>query len=345
MPHPDMNESWVNGHPDEGLLHEWLDEQLPAGDAAVIHAHVHACAECAARVAEARGLIAASRRILTALDDVPAHVIPAPSVIVAADATAARAASTRVPDKAPSYSSVGNQTTRAPFRWRTVGKVAAVVLIAIIPGVLLLRGDDVALPTALQKSLAVAESANAGPAADAASVGTQSTEAARAEAARAPGLQAPGAKERLADANRASPADAIAQRQVAPAPPEQSSVGSRAKSATSLAASASASTAANATAANATAANASARAPGTAASANATRPAASALASARDDSMQSMAQNRIASSLAVPPPAISAVVTSAVGTPPAATTAGWDSSGCDSAGCDTVCRNPCRRGG
>ena len=28
MPHPDIGAHWEGGHPDEGLLHEWLDEQL-----------------------------------------------------------------------------------------------------------------------------------------------------------------------------------------------------------------------------------------------------------------------------------------------------------------------------
>jgi len=41
-----------------------------------IEAHIAECATCSAAVAEARGLIAASSRILTALDDVPGAVVP-----------------------------------------------------------------------------------------------------------------------------------------------------------------------------------------------------------------------------------------------------------------------------
>ncbi|HJQ54802.1 MAG TPA: zf-HC2 domain-containing protein [Gemmatimonadaceae bacterium] len=64
-------------HPDEGTIHAWLDGALGADEAAQIDAHVNGCAECAAAVAEARGFIAASSRILTALDNAPRGVIPA----------------------------------------------------------------------------------------------------------------------------------------------------------------------------------------------------------------------------------------------------------------------------
>jgi anti-sigma factor RsiW len=63
-------------HPDEGTIHAWLDGELPEGQANEIAAHASDCPECSALVAEARGLIAASTRILTALDNVPAGVIP-----------------------------------------------------------------------------------------------------------------------------------------------------------------------------------------------------------------------------------------------------------------------------
>jgi hypothetical protein len=58
-------------HLDEGTIHAWLDDALGAEDAARAAAHVAACRSCADAVAEARGLIAASSRILTALDAVP----------------------------------------------------------------------------------------------------------------------------------------------------------------------------------------------------------------------------------------------------------------------------------
>ena len=64
-------------HPDEGVIHTWLDGELPAGEASALEAHVAECAECAAAVAEARGLIAAASRIVSSLDIVPGDVIPA----------------------------------------------------------------------------------------------------------------------------------------------------------------------------------------------------------------------------------------------------------------------------
>ena len=64
-------------HIDEGTIHAWLDDALAAAEAARVEQHVRECAECAAAVAEARGLIAASIRILSALDDVTARGRPA----------------------------------------------------------------------------------------------------------------------------------------------------------------------------------------------------------------------------------------------------------------------------
>lgn len=64
-------------HLDEGTIHSWLDNALSPEEAARVEAHVAECPECAAAVAEARGFIAASSRILTALDDAPRGVVPA----------------------------------------------------------------------------------------------------------------------------------------------------------------------------------------------------------------------------------------------------------------------------
>ena len=63
-------------HPDEGMIHTWLDGQLSAGNASALEAHVVGCRECAAMLAEARGLIAASSGIVSSLDSVPRGVIP-----------------------------------------------------------------------------------------------------------------------------------------------------------------------------------------------------------------------------------------------------------------------------
>lgn len=62
--------------PDEGLIHAWLDGQLTPEEAARIEQLAATDAEWGAAVAEARGLVAASSRILSALDQVPAGVIP-----------------------------------------------------------------------------------------------------------------------------------------------------------------------------------------------------------------------------------------------------------------------------
>jgi anti-sigma factor RsiW len=63
-------------HIDEGTLHAWLDGALPPDESARVEAHVASCAACSAAAAEARGLVAAASRILTALDDVPGGVAP-----------------------------------------------------------------------------------------------------------------------------------------------------------------------------------------------------------------------------------------------------------------------------
>ena len=66
----------MNSHLDEGMIHAWLDGELAPDESARVEAHAQACPDCAALVAEARGLIAASSRILASLDAVPADVIP-----------------------------------------------------------------------------------------------------------------------------------------------------------------------------------------------------------------------------------------------------------------------------
>jgi anti-sigma factor RsiW len=63
-------------HLDEGTIHSWLDGALSANEAARVKAHVKECPQCASAVADARGFIAASSRILTALDNAPRGVVP-----------------------------------------------------------------------------------------------------------------------------------------------------------------------------------------------------------------------------------------------------------------------------
>src|SRR5438477_11836708 len=63
-------------HLDEGTIHAWLDGALDATQARGVEAHLAQCAACSAAVTDARGLIAGTSRILTALDDVPGGVLP-----------------------------------------------------------------------------------------------------------------------------------------------------------------------------------------------------------------------------------------------------------------------------
>lgn len=72
-----MREKGDMQHPDEGTVHAWLDGALSGEEARAFEAHAAECAQCAAAVTEARGLLAASSRILAALDSVPGGVLPA----------------------------------------------------------------------------------------------------------------------------------------------------------------------------------------------------------------------------------------------------------------------------
>ena len=66
-------------HPDEGTIHAWLDGALGPAEARAIEAHVAECPACASAVADARGVLAAASRILSALDSVPGGVLPSPA--------------------------------------------------------------------------------------------------------------------------------------------------------------------------------------------------------------------------------------------------------------------------
>ena len=103
-------------HPDEGTIHGWLDGALTPAETSAVEAHLGSCAECAAAVAEARGIRAAATRILSALDDVPAGVIPTPDYV--ADVRAAEAAS------------AASRSARRPL-WAHPGVRAAAALIAV----------------------------------------------------------------------------------------------------------------------------------------------------------------------------------------------------------------------
>lgn len=119
-------------HPDEALIHAWLDGELDAAEAARVEAFVARDADWASAAAEARGLIAASSRIVGALDHVNANVIP-------------REAPTR----------------RAPRWW--MARIAALLVLVAGTAVVLREGDSV---RALRKVDAPPAPANT-PAADA----------------------------------------------------------------------------------------------------------------------------------------------------------------------------------
>ena len=116
-------------HLDEGTIHAWLDGQLPQDEAQQVEAHVAECRQCADSVAEARGLIAASSRILTALDNIPGEVVPkqAPfrteAETARANAIADAAADAIVP--------LDLVVRRAPRRWFNGASLAAAAAIVV----------------------------------------------------------------------------------------------------------------------------------------------------------------------------------------------------------------------
>jgi len=147
-------------HLDEGTAHAWLDGALPAHEAAQVEAHIASCPDCAAIVAEARGLIAGASRILGALDDVPGDVIPEVSPPVAGEPVVPL----RRPAPAPA----------AP-RWRVSAgmRAAAAAIFVVGAGTLVLRStasrdrapaaDTVAVAASTASAAPVVDSASAAP--------------------------------------------------------------------------------------------------------------------------------------------------------------------------------------
>lgn len=80
-------------HPEEGTLHAYIDGELARVEAATLELHVAECARCAAALAEARGLVAAASRAISALDTAPSAAAAAGSpTITSAPAAPRRAA-------------------------------------------------------------------------------------------------------------------------------------------------------------------------------------------------------------------------------------------------------------
>jgi hypothetical protein len=103
-------------HLDEGMIHSWLDGALSADEAARAEAHVAECSECAAAVAEARGFIAASSRILTALDNAPRGVIPVAPPVKRVNPLVWRVAATVLVVAAGTLVLVENRGNKEPLR-------------------------------------------------------------------------------------------------------------------------------------------------------------------------------------------------------------------------------------
>lgn len=120
-------------HLDDGTIHAWLDGALGAARARHVEEHVAVCRACAGRVAEARGLIAAASRILMALDDVPANVVPAETRIAAAAHVASPAIAAASPP-------AGLVAPRARSWGHRYGRLAA-VLAFVVAGTLVLTRE------------------------------------------------------------------------------------------------------------------------------------------------------------------------------------------------------------
>jgi hypothetical protein len=152
-------------HPDEGTMHAWLDGALSPAEARAFEDHVAGCAECEAAVAAARGLLAASSRILSALDNVPAGVVPTSAGTLAE--LVARS----------------SRDTNAPGRFRATRWRAAAALVVVAGTswlVLHPRPRSVSdVPASEQKAVAVAaDTATTAPPPQVAAVVTQSPKSA-----------------------------------------------------------------------------------------------------------------------------------------------------------------------
>ena len=189
-------------HPDEGTIHAWLDGALPTPEARALEEHVAGCAACAAAVAEARGLLAASSRILSALDSVPGGVLPAAS-----------------PETRPGALGIAGVTRgrTAPSRWRATPwrAAAAIVLVGSV--------SWLATRPGVQKDAAVQGSSTRDTIAQAAEVRGGSTPDTMAQAGAAlESTVAPTASAPSAAADRGRSAATAAARESVQAPPAAS---------------------------------------------------------------------------------------------------------------------------
>jgi anti-sigma factor RsiW len=139
-------------HLDEGTIHAWLDGQLPQDEAQQVEAHVAECRQCADAVAEARGLIAASSRILTALDGVPGEVVPKPAPL-RTEAETARA-SAIADAAADAIVPLDLVVRRAPRRWFNGASLAAAAAIVVGIGTVgLMQRAAGPIPAAMERTV------------------------------------------------------------------------------------------------------------------------------------------------------------------------------------------------
>ncbi|MEO6446661.1 MAG: zf-HC2 domain-containing protein [Gemmatimonadaceae bacterium] len=117
-------------HVDEGQLHAWLDGELSSEERGRLEGHIAECAECGALLAEARGIVAASSRIISRLDDVPGGVIPAAMNPGDAGGGAARALAS-VQAERMSAAARSRQRTRAWWRRPQYAAAAGIAFIAV----------------------------------------------------------------------------------------------------------------------------------------------------------------------------------------------------------------------
>ena len=194
-------------HLDEGTIHAWLDGQLPRDEAQQVEAHVAECRQCADAVAEARGLIAASSRILTALDSVPREVVPKQASF-RAEMAAERAADAVADAFVPLQEAARPRPRRRWFNGASLAAAAAIVVAIGTVTMMQRNGKDLG---SLAQERASSASARSGPSADSA-----------LSVVAAPVPQAPSAVPSPVPAETKSLGDArgaIADRQVAVAPP------------------------------------------------------------------------------------------------------------------------------
>jgi hypothetical protein len=163
-------------HLDEGIIHTWLDGELSEHEASALEAHARSCEVCSELISEARGLTAASSRILRSLDEVPGNVVPLgveslrrPSAVAGAEpgapATGAQHRARRAWFRRPQFAAAAALVIVAAGTWRvtrdqsnaTIADFAAPVVASEAPAATIL--DSSALSTATAAADQIAGSA------------------------------------------------------------------------------------------------------------------------------------------------------------------------------------------